>query len=107
MIENNFFIITAINTILIIVVLFILFRLETNKIKLYLKRIDKKISNNDDYLVDFTRTPRNMMIDKKNNYNYNDNNDNDINDTNNINVINNNDKININDIDSYIDPMNN
>jgi len=93
MIDNNLFIITAVNSVLIILVLFILFRLETNKVKSYLKRIDKKL---DDKI-------------KKNNFlNYDsnivDNNiQNPVRDTN---IINDN-KINMNDIDSYIDPMDN
>jgi len=93
MIDNNLFIITTVNSVLIILVLFILFRLETNKIKSYLKRIDKKL---DDKI-------------KKNNFlNYDsnivDNNiQNPVRDTN---IINDN-KINMNDIDSYIDPMDN
>jgi hypothetical protein len=99
MIENNLFIITAINSVLIIVVLFILFRLETNKIKLYLKRIDKKISNNknveydydNDDLLNFAHPTKNINNTKQNEE-PNKNNEN---------------KININDIDSYIDPMNN
>ena len=66
MIENNLFIITAINSVLIIVILFILFRLETNKIKKYLKRIDKKLSNNknveynNDELLNFSHPTKNI-----------------------------------------------
>lgn len=89
MIENKLFMIIAVNSILIIVILFILFRLETNKIKSYLKRIDKKIS-------------RNKIIE------YDNDNDNDNN--RNIPVQTENkteNKMNINDIDSYIDPMSN
>lgn len=90
MIDNNLFIITAVNSVLIILVLFILFRLETNKIKSYLKRIDKKLDDKQ------KKNHQNINYDANNiesiikpNDNFNDN------------------KININDIDSYIDPMNN
>ena len=90
MIDNNLFIITAVNSVLIILVLFILFRLETNKIKSYLKRIDKKLDDKQ------KKNHQNINYDANNMEsiikpidNFNDN------------------KININDIDSYIDPMNN
>lgn len=99
MIGNNLFIITAINSVLVILVLFILFRLETNKNKLYLKRIDKKLDdkqkknhqniNYDTNNIDNIDNNMESIIKPNDNNNFNDN------------------KININDIDSYIDPMNN
>ena len=92
--DNQFFLLMGLNTIITIVILFILFKIETNKIKLYIKKIDKKLENNKKYITDIESD-----------------NLNDLNDLNDLNKSNESNKFNnkniMNDIDSYVDPINN
>lgn len=79
----------SINTIITIIVVFILFRMQDNKIRYYFKRLDKKLNQNNQLLP--------------NNYN---NNIDDINNTPLKEVRYTTKNVEQNDIDSYIDPMN-
>jgi hypothetical protein len=94
--DKIFFLLTGINTLIIIVVLFILFKMEINKLKMYIRKIDRKLENKNKS----TYNNFNNNINNNDNFANNDNiviNDNDENDNNKINMM--------SDIDSYIDPL--
>jgi hypothetical protein len=90
-------ILLGINTIIVVIVLFILFRIQDNKIKIYIKKLEKKLLRPTDLIpVNYDNT---MMYNMPQNLNQNINQNNDdtqLKENNNIKS----------DMDSYIDPMN-
>ncbi len=96
MFSKEYFIMLFVNTIISIIVIFILFRLQDNKIRYYFKRLDKKLNYSTTQNIDFNNNfDKNTIINDKLLNPINDNIDK--NKTNNIN----------NDMDSYIDPLEN
>lgn len=92
MFSKENFIMLSVNTIISVIVIFILFKLQDNKIRYYFKRLDKKLnySNTQNFndLYDNLQKPHIMPND------------------NTVSKLPNNNQIN-NDIDSYIDPLEN
>jgi hypothetical protein len=90
MFPKEYLIILSINTIITVIVIFILFRLQDNKIRHYFKRLDRKLNTNNN----ITPTEINELPYLN------------VNPHKNIPIQNTNDNIK-NDIDSYIDPLEN
>lgn len=86
-------ILLGINTIIVIIVLFILFRIQDNKIKLYIKKLEKKLLRSTELIpVNYD----NIISQNLNQYNNQNNDDTQLKANDNIKT----------DMDSYIDPMN-
>ena len=86
-------ILLGINTIIVIIVLFILFRIQDNKIKLYIKKLEKKLLRSTELIpVNYD----NIIPQNLNQYNNQNNDDTQLKANDNIKT----------DMDSYIDPMN-
>jgi len=93
MFSKENFIILSVNTLISVIVIFILFKLQDNKIRYYFKRLDKKLNyNNTKNINEFNNSsnilPHNLSNDS------------------NIPNLSNESNLN-NDIDSYIDPLEN
>jgi len=97
MFSKENFIMLSVNTIILLIVIFILFRLQDNKIRYYFKRLDKKLNynsiENNGTINDTLHNSSNISNVSKipNDTFHNPSNDNLI----------------LNDIDSYIDPLDN
>ena len=86
-------ILLGINTIIVIIVLFILFRIQDNKIKTYIKKLEKKLLRPTELIpVNYD----NIIPQNLNQYNNQNNDDTQLKANDNIKT----------DMDSYIDPMN-
>ena len=91
MFSKENFIMLSVNTIISTIVIFILFKLQDNKIRYYFKRLDKKLNYNNTQNIDLydnLQKPSNLSNDL------------------NVSKLPN-DHVNNNDIDSYIDPLEN